>query len=100
MKASNRETLNEIRDVTKELERRLHQINYMAGETSNRVITLSGRVSTLENAAAVPTPPTGPHEEAKDSDSVENYSHQGEPSSFGRLPVRATKYKTQSAPLY
>ena len=78
MKASTRETLNGIRDITKELERRLHQINDTAGETSNRVFTLSGRVSTLENAAAVPTPPTGPDEEAKDRELLPTRS---EPSS-------------------
>ena len=81
LKVTNQESLDEIRAYMKDLERRLQQVNDSAGDTSAKFSVLSWRVSDLENAATVPTatdprPPPGPHEGAKDSESVENYFRQ------------------------
>ena len=65
----------------KEFESRLKEAKDSADNTSTKVTVLSWRVDDIETAATVPTatdtrPPPEAHEEAKDSESVENYFRQ------------------------
>ena len=77
----NQEAFDEIRTYMKDVEHRLKEVSDSAVDTSTKFTLLSWKVEDLEKAATVPTatdptPPPGPHEEAKDSESIENYFRQ------------------------
>jgi len=77
-KLTYQETFDEVQTYMKDLE---HRLKVSAIDTSAKVTALSWKVDDLEKAATVPTgtdprPPPEAHEEAKDSESVENYFRQ------------------------